>query len=679
MTDTRPTRRGTSARHWKQPKRRRLVIAGSVLALLVISAALLPGLLRESPDPTPEDLRALVEVFGGEIAFAPLEDSGAERMSRYLTMRDGVRVAVDLWLPENLPSGRRLPAVIQPTRYWRNFDLRWPFNALIGPPLATRMLCRFGYALIIVDARGSGASFGVWPYPWSKEEIEDYREVLDWVVAQPWSNGRVAASGISYSGTAAEFMASLGHPALKAVLPRFSLYDAYAEIAFPGGVYNEWFVKHWSLFNSQLDAGVVPDDIGLPGRLLVRSVSPVPAGQWTRPGESSGQSALKQAFAEHRTNGDIHQAARGAVFRDDVAPQLGITIAEFSPHTRQAMTEAAGAAFYSWGGWFDGAYADALLKRFVTLRNPQRAVIGPWNHGAEQHASPYQDQDTPVTPPHKVQCLEEIRFLDHYLKDRGPAPQPGVIYYTLGEERWKHSPVWPPAGQRTVTLYIGPDHSLAHDPAEAVSGDAEQTAPAFDILDVDYAIGSGVLNRWRTQLLRSDVRIPDRSSSHARQDNGRGMLVYTSAPLDADMEVTGHPVVQLVIASTETDGAFVLALEDVDEHGVARCVTEGVFRALHRKQADTADAGVGFAPHHSFLRQDALPLVPDEPASLRFSLLPVSVRFKAGHRIRLVIAGHDSDAFARIPSTGTPRVRVYRTPSLCSQLELPVIPDRKHP
>ena len=137
-------------------------------------------------------------------------------------MRDGVPLALDLWLPESLGRGGRVPALVMVTRYWRRTELNPPFSLFSFPDDDVRFFTANGYAVLRVDARGSGASGGVRAYPWSAREREDYREVVDWITAQSWCNGRVGAFGVSYVGTAAEFFASLGHPAVRAVMPMFS-------------------------------------------------------------------------------------------------------------------------------------------------------------------------------------------------------------------------------------------------------------------------------------------------------------------------------------------------------------------------------------------------------------------------------------------------------------------------
>src|SRR6516225_2510212 len=119
------------------------------------------------------------------------------RSSRYLTMRDGVKIAIDVNLPEGLTPGERIPAILHQTRYYRSHDLGWRIRFLTRNwPSLTKVFVPRGYAWIDMDVRGTGASFGRWPYAWSPDEIRDGAEVVEWIVHQPWSNGKVGATGV---------------------------------------------------------------------------------------------------------------------------------------------------------------------------------------------------------------------------------------------------------------------------------------------------------------------------------------------------------------------------------------------------------------------------------------------------------------------------------------------------
>jgi putative CocE/NonD family hydrolase len=161
------------------------------------------------------------------------------------------------------------------------------------------------------------------------------------------------------------------------------------------------------------------------------------------------------------------------------------------------------------------------------------------------------------------------------------------------------------------------------------------------------------------------VRYNDRASRDER------LLTYTSEPLEADTEVTGHPVVTLQVASTATDGAFFAYLEEVTPDGDVTYVTEGALRALHRRLAPEPDA-LGL-PRHTFRRADARPLVPGEVAELTFDLQPISYRFAAGSRIRLARAGGGAGHCARVPAAGDVAWRVQRNAARATSIVLPVV------
>src|SRR5262245_42145001 len=97
----------------------------------------------------------------------------------YITMPDGVKIAADVILPRDLPADTKLPAVLTQTRYWRATEGRQPTGA-------DRYWINYGFAVVNTDARGTGASFGRWPAPWSRDEVRDMGDVVKWIVAQAW-------------------------------------------------------------------------------------------------------------------------------------------------------------------------------------------------------------------------------------------------------------------------------------------------------------------------------------------------------------------------------------------------------------------------------------------------------------------------------------------------------------
>lgn len=349
--------------------------------------------------------------------------------SCYVTMRDGVRIAIDLYLPAGLTSAARLPAILHQTRYYRSLQLRWPLRMLLGgKPLQhiaadkrrRRRFVASGYAWVDVDVRGSGASFGARVCEWSSDEIRDGAEIVDWIVRQPWCNGTVAALGNSYDGTSAELLLVNQHPAVRVIAPCFSLFDVYTDIAFPGGIHAAWFTDTWGRYNEALDRNALHEVVGWWAKLPVTGMQPVQ--------EDRDRSLRDGAIAAHRGNYDVHQIAGSLTFRDDVSASdpyrgqpdarlepIGTPIESgsinlISPHNYWRDVQASGAAIYSYSGWFDGGYAHAAIKRFLTVSTPgSHLILGPWNHTGGWRVDPLRG----LSRPDFDHDGELLRFIDH--------------------------------------------------------------------------------------------------------------------------------------------------------------------------------------------------------------------------------------------------------------------------
>lgn len=640
-TGARPASRGGS-RRWR-------IILGIVVGTLLLAVVAAAVWLRpESTTPTQAEHAALLDVFGGTLTPGPPRFNGLVRRSFHLPMRDGVDIAVDLHLPAHLKADETLPVVLLPTRYWRRWNLRWPASAFVDAPLATRMLVDYGYAVVGIDARGTGASFGVQHYPWSRDEIEDYLEVLDWAVQQPWSNGRAGVAGVSYGGTSAEHMAAMGHPALKAALVQFALYDVYADIAYPGGVFNSGFVGRWGRFNQALDQGHLPAFMPWLYRTFVLGPAPVDGPQ--------GPQKLAQAQREHEANADIYLAAAGAPARDQTAvTERGVAVAmdDFSPHVAwKRFSRAPRPALYAWGGWFDGAYAASLLRRLCEVDVVQRAVLGPWNHGATKDADPFAPADAPVEPSPRVQLLEQIRFFDWYLKDKGEPPARGLRYRRLGEHTWQTAQGWPATPVREQEYLLADNASLL----PVLDATVQDAAEGQGRVLVQGPAPTGPRNRWRTQLGRGDVVFPDMGERPGEP----GRLSWTSAPLQAPMVVEGSPLVRATVSINATDLTLFAYLEALSPQGSAHMLSEGLLRALHRSEVPPQPTigCQGVPPLHSFTRDAMALLEPDRPAEMPIQLLTTAAAVPRGWRLRVTLTTCDTGQFTCQPYESNPDVTI---------------------
>lgn len=557
-------------------------------------------------------------------------------------MPDGVRLAVDLHLPDQHRGP--LPAILRQTRYFRSLAPRPGLDGLLeNLSRARRRFLEAGYAWVDVDVRGSGASGGTQPYPWTQAEITDGARVVDWIVAQPWSSGRVGSLGVSYDGTCAEHLFALRHPAVRAIAPLFSLHDTYADVGFPGGIHLHWFTENWTELNALLDRNAFPEALslnlwftaratlagagrdaslleramgalGLPGRAAFSRVIGtlarcVQAGVRPLDDDAEGHQ-LADALFDHRSNLSVHELASALTHRDDdfylpADGKAAVRIDDLSPHAAFAKAGGPlpGTAIYSISGWRDGGYPESAARRFRAFGG--RLRLGPWVHGGKMDVRAFR----PAVPATFDFAGELMRFFDVHLRDRPAADEAPVHYYTMVEASWKQASTWPPPGFLPRAL-----------PLTGVKR-----------LPVSPDTGTGERSRWRSLVGLVPGDYPDRAA------RDRSLITYDTAPLAADLEATGHPVAALDVAfEGTTDGQLFVYLEDVAPDGRVAYVTEGCLRALHRRMKDGA---------RTFAAADARPLADGERAELVVPLLPISWLFRAGHRVRVAIAGCDADHF----------------------------------
>ncbi len=589
----------------------------------------------------------------------------------YIKMRDGVQIAADVWLPQDYQAGQRLPVLLRTTRYGRDGQFGWAYRLAValkqsdphGPGDAqTDYLNQRHFVIVVGDARGSGASGGHRETEFSPEEISDLGELVNWAANQPWSNGRLGTFGGSYEGATAELAAVSNPPALKAVAPFSSQFDV-GMLVFPGGVYNQAVLQPWSDLIRKLDNSsdvcVANGLSGLrcwwAGRFL-RGVKRVDADS------DGGQ--LAQMLAQ-RNNQYPTELLSHAEFRDDPLPLRNgssTTFAEISSFGHRTQIESSQVAMQVWCGWLDSDVCEGALSRYVTFKNPQQVIIGPFSHGLDFNADPFLTpaQHSPPEPTVEQQNRMMADFFDRLLRsDASTSIESGIHYYTMGEGEWHDTRVWPPQGfDRASRLYFAENHALS--PAPPVP------AAASDIYPVDFTASTGKQDRWTTEL-DLNILYPDRSGEDGK------LIVYTGAPLATNVEISGSPAVVVEVASTATDGAFFAYLEDVAPDGHVTYLDEGELRAINRKLMDSHERR--YDPPCSAAdssRRNAQPLVAGEPAELKICMWPTSVLLRKGHQIRVALAGADAGTFSRNPRVGDVTWTVYRQKGLESYVQLPM-------
>ena len=185
----------------------------------------------------------------------------------------------------------------------------------------------------------------------------------------------------------------------------------------------------------------------------------------------------------------------------------------------------------------------------------------------------------------------QLDFFDQYLKgiEKGVANWPAIKYYNFGEEAFKESNVWPPAGQARVKYFFRDKGKLKTSASAKHKG--------MDEYLVDFSVTTGKNNRWATQMGNHVLNLNNRNAADSL------MLTYTTKPLKKDIQITGTPAITLNLSSTHQNGGIIVYLEDVDENGMSRYITEGGLLLEHRKLSE--HKMFEEVPYHSFNQSDA--------------------------------------------------------------------------
>lgn len=449
-------------------------------------------------------------------------------------MRDGKKLPVDVYLPAGWTSG---PVILVQTPYNRIL-FRWslPLNTGIN-------LNASNYAFVVADWRGF---YGGWQaqYNGSPSRGEDGYDLVEWVAAQSWSNGKIGCWGPSALGKV-QFQTAEKHPPhLTCICPLVAAPQFEYTEYFPGGCYRTEYVE-------QLDA------LGY-GTSLFLLTYPVHNNIWTYLVENPNY------------------------YPDSIAvPTFMI------------------------GGWYDHN-TDLMIRFFngiraqspVSVQSQHRLLMGPWVHGGNSTAQVGSVQQGELSYPNAFDWNDSLalRFFDYHLRNvsNGWNTTPAVQYYTMGSNAWHSASSWPPTGYTPVTLYMHTDTTMDMSMPATSTG---SISFLYDPNDPSPTIGGPTLRGDLDQGPFDQTTLVE-----SRND----ILTFTTAPLAQDATVSGVITVHLEISSDKFDTDFCVRLCDVYPTGESMLVNDGVYRMRFRNGFNASDTA-NMVPNQHYFVDIALP------------------------------------------------------------------------
>lgn len=437
----------------------------------------------------------------------------------FISMRDGVRLAATLYLPQT--SGP-WPALLEAYPYRKDDLSVWPRDY-------RRFRDEGDYAVCRLDVRGTGTSEGVAVGEYPPQEVEDLAEVIAWLSRADWCTGSVGMYGSSYSGFNTIQTAMMRPPALKAIVPIYATDDRYTDdIHFGGGV-RKAIEFGYPLFMTSMNA-----------------LPPVPS----LAGDDWRDRWLRRIDELEPWFGSIEEQTDGPFWRQGSLRPAYHLIAI------PTMLVA---------GWAD-VYRTAMLRTFEHIRAPKRLLMGPWCHMLP---------DASIPGPRIDHVHEMIRWWDRWLRgvDNGVDREPPVIVYVqrstapepdLAEVpgEWRFEPEWPPRRRHDLALPLGD----VEGPGGLGLADAETLRVRGDV--------------GTTAHIRGSYPPPYGLPLDQRPDEVHSLVF--DWPVGDELEILGTPVLHARVRSS-TPVAFVSAkLSEVLPDGTSALVSRGLLNLTHR-------------------------------------------------------------------------------------------------
>ncbi len=534
-----------------------------------------------------------------------------------VAMRDGVNLYADLYRPDGEGP---YPTILQRTPYDKTNSLT---NTMLDPIRAAKS----GFAVVIQDTRGRYMSEGEF-YAF-RDDIDDGYDTIEWAAAQTWSNGKVGMYGASYVGATQWLAATSRPPHLVTIVPTVTASNYHDGWTYQGGAFELGFNMSWTLLQLTLaNFKNVSGVQNVPGERrseLIRDVDNMAKGfsylpMKDYPGLDSG---LAKYYYDWLGHPDFDEYWKKLCIEDQHS-EIDVPALHF-------------------GGWYD-IFLGGTIRNYLgmkksgankTARNRQRLIIGPWAHGA---------RGTTMAGRHYFGIMADagaidvdgihLRWFDHWLNDadNGSPDEAPVRIFVMGDDAWRDEQEWPLSRAVETKYYL---HSNGKANSKHGDGSLSTANPQSEVPDVYLYNPANPVPTAGGALCCNPYFAANGAYDQNEVEERQDVLVYSTPPLEKDMEVTGPVTVTLWASTSATDTDFTAKLVDVCEDGCARNLTDGIIRARYRDSMANPTL-----------------LEPGQIYRYEIDLWATSNVFKAGHQIRLEVSSSNFPRFDRNTNTG---------------------------
>ena len=587
---------------------------------------------------------------------AEYDEFDYERHSQYVEMSDGVKIAVDYYIPtkDGVAETKPLPVVFHLTPYGRTHyeDADYGISPYAKDGLDPDCdgdldqfeLLQYGYVLAIAEVRGTGASYGTRVTTNSRREAKDGAEIIEWLAAQSFCDGKVATVGYSYTGQTQLEMISMKPEHLVASTVAMTDYNKY----------DGWFRNGVPrAFGTQPDTqwGDTPEEVEETVKSLVAETVPVD--------EDPDGTMMEEAIREHQGSLSQIELFKTKIWRNSFCEETNSELwNEVSASTYKDDINDSGVAIYCFGGDYDVFRRDTIMM-YHNLTTPKKLLMGSWYHIEEKEDIPW--------------GVEMHRWFDYWLKgiDNGVITEDPITIkvanYNFAEGTHQGegtgyimtTDVWPIDEGTRETLYLADGTTLSGSSLD--DGILTNTEP--ETATVEYDVKYGTKTSVETQLTTNE--------------NGTGVdqlaKTFTGAPLTEDKEIIGHPYANVSISLEDAgwmtenlDTDVFVFLSDYDpETDEAFLITEGHIRASLRAESDNCPYDFLSVPWHEDNVGSNEYLELGEAYDLSMDMMPTAYTVKAGHCLRVTVSACcdrmyylGRDQYEADPDVKTPKINI---------------------